>query len=171
MFEPSEKVDSTVEMTIQCCYRWCERTKLHVDFPVWFGHYSKQKIAENPTPHAIYLKMTRGVDWHPKPKQALNRQRKKLNTNACGKKKKREKKRRETKKEAEHKSLWQNDKEELINTNARVKWKMAALIRQANNWNQMATWKGWWKWQRKIKEKEGWKKSIAPTRSKTVHGS
>ena len=35
---------------------------------------------------------------------------------------------------------------------------MAALIRQANNWKQIARWKGWWKWRRKIKEKEGWKK-------------
>ena len=35
---------------------------------------------------------------------------------------------------------------------------MAALIRQANDWNQMARWKRWWKWRRKIKEKEGWKK-------------
>ena len=37
-------------------------------------------------------------------------------------------------------------------------FKMAALIRQVTNWNQMARWKGWWKWRRKIKEKEGWKK-------------
>ena len=56
----------------------------------------------------------------------------------------------------EHKSLWQNYNERQINTNTRVKWKTAALIRQANNWNQIARWKGWWKWQRKIKEKVGW---------------
>ena len=30
---------------------------------------------------------------------------------------------------------------------------------KANNWNQMARWKGWWKWRRKIKEKEGWTKT------------
>ena len=34
---------------------------------------------------------------------------------------------------------------------------MAALIRQASNWNQMARCKGWWKWRSRIKEKEGWK--------------
>ena len=28
VFEPSEEVDLTVEMTVQC-YRWCERMKLH----------------------------------------------------------------------------------------------------------------------------------------------
>ena len=63
VFEPSKEVDSTVEMTVRC-YRWCKRTKLHIEFPVWFRHYSRQKITENPTPRAVYLKMTRGVDWH-----------------------------------------------------------------------------------------------------------
>ena len=62
---------------------------------------------------------------------------------------------KKAKKEAEHKSLWQNYNERQYS--ARVKWKMAALIRQANNWNQMARWKGWWKQRRKIMEKEGWK--------------
>jgi len=73
-------------------------------------------------------------------------------------KKEKRRRRKKAKKEAEHKSLWQNYNERQINTIARVKWKMAALIRQANNWNQMARWKGRWKWRRKIKEKEGWKK-------------
>ena len=63
--EPSEEVDSTVEMTVRC-YRWRGRTKLHIEFPVWVGHYSRQKIPENPTPRTVYLKMTQGVDWHPK---------------------------------------------------------------------------------------------------------
>ena len=37
----------------------------------------------------------------------------------------------------------------------------------------MARWKGWWKWRRKIKDKEGWGVggSITPTRWKTVHGN
>ena len=39
---------------------------------------------------------------------------------------------------------------------------MAALIRQANNWNQMARWKGWWKWWRKIKEKGMGKNPLLP---------
>ena len=52
---------------------------------------------------------------------------------------KKKKKKKKAKKEAEHKSLWQNYDERQINTNARVKWKMAALIRQANNW-QRAMW-------------------------------
>ena len=73
--------------------------------------------------------------------------------------KKKKEKKKKAKKVAEHKSLWQNYNKRQINTNARVRWKMAALIRQANNWNQMARWKGWWKWWRKIKEKEGWKKN------------
>ena len=34
----------------------------------------------------------------------------------------------------------------------------AALFRQANKWNQLAKLKGWFKWRRKIKEKEGWNK-------------
>ena len=79
------------------------------------------------------------------------------------KKKKRKKKKKERKKErkkekGKERGLWQNYNERQINTNARVKWKMAALIRQANNWNQMARRKGCWKWRRNIKEKEGWKK-------------
>ena len=134
-------------------------------------HYSRQKITENPTPRAVYLKMTRGVDWHPKNqnKRWTGRERNWTQTPAA---KKRKEKKKEAKKEAEHKSLWQNYNEIQINTNARVKWKIAALIRQANNWNQMARWKGWWKWRTKIKEKERWKKkSITPTRSKTVHGN
>ena len=55
VFEPSEEIDSIVEMTVRF-YRWCERTKLLIEFPVWFGHYSRQKVTENPTPRAVYLK-------------------------------------------------------------------------------------------------------------------
>ena len=96
VFEPSEEVDSTVEMTVRC-YRWCERTKLHTEFPVWVGHYSRQKITENPTPHVVYLKMTRGVDWHPKPKQAEKETERK-----CLRQKKKKKKK------GQEISLWQN---------------------------------------------------------------
>ena len=90
VFEPSEEVDSTVQMAVRC-YMWCERTNLHIDFPVWFGHYSRQKITENPTPRAAYLKHW-GVDWHPKKKKkSAKQEEKKLNTNACGKKRPRKK--------------------------------------------------------------------------------
>ena len=47
--------------------------------------------------------------------------------------KKERKKEKKAKKEAEHKSLWQNYNERQINTNARVKFKMAVLIRRPNN--------------------------------------
>ena len=137
VFEPSEEVYSTVEMIVWC-YRWCKRTKLRKDVLVWCGRYSRQKNTENPTP---YLKMTWGGQTPWKPKQALNRQRKKLNANACGKPPQ-----KQTKQKRPRKKL-----------NPKACGKMAALIRQANNWNQMARWKGWWKWWRKIKEKEGWK--------------
>ena len=150
VFEPSEEVNLTVQMTVRC-YRWCKRMKLHIDFPVWFGHNSRQKITENPTPHTVYLNITL---W--KTKQALNRQRKKLNTNACSRK--RPRKKLNTK--ACGKII---KKDKTTQINMRVKWKMAALIRQANNWNQLARWKRWWKWWRKTKEKEGWKKSITHT--------
>ena len=75
---------------------------------------------------------------------------------------------KQTEKETEHKCLWQNYyyKERWNNTNA-IKWKMAALIRQANNWNQMARWK--WCWKKYQGERGMEKKSITPTRSKTVH--
>ena len=66
--------------------------------------------------------------------QALNRQRKKLNANACGKKAKKGGNwtqmpvAKKAKKEAEHKSgQWQNNNDRRNNTNASVKQKMAAL--------------------------------------------
>ena len=91
MFEPSKEVDSTVEMTVRC-YRWCERTKLHTEFLVWFIHCSRQKITKNPTPRTVYLKMTRGVDWHPKNQNKHWTGREKNNANACGKKRRPRKK-------------------------------------------------------------------------------
>ena len=51
-------------------------------------------------------------------------ERKRLYTNACGKKER-----------TDHKCLWQRKKDQT--TNAGGKWKMAALIMQTNSWHQM----------------------------------
>ena len=163
-------------MTVRC-YRWCERTKLHMEFQVWVGHYSRQKITENTIPRAVYLKMTRGVDWHPKTKTSA-KQRNKLNANACGKQTKRKKeksfffKKKRPRKKLKTKACDKIVTKDKSTQMQELNEKMASLIRQANNWNQMARWKGWWKWRRKIKEKEGWKKiHYSHPGSKTVRGN
>ena len=124
----------------------CERTKFHTDFHLIWTRQAK-KIFKKHTTHCLPKNRGKLTPW--KPKQVLNRQGKKLNANACGKK---------GKEKSWTQSLWQNYKERQNKTNTSVKQKMAALIRQANKWNQMGRWKGCWKWQRKIKEKEGGKK-------------
>ena len=63
VFEPSEKVDLTDD-SLMLQMMWKEKAPYSLSG--WFGLYSRQKITEYPTPHSVYIKMTRGVDWHPK---------------------------------------------------------------------------------------------------------
>ena len=93
--EPSEEVHATGNDSPMLQMMRKDEAPYRVSSLSWT--LFKTESTENPTPHAVYLKMTRGAGWHPKNQNALNRQRKKLNTNVCGKKlkeKKEEKKKK-----------------------------------------------------------------------------
>ena len=82
VFEPSEEGVLTAQVTVRCS-RSMRKKKLHIDFClIWTVQDRKPpKI----TPRSAYLKI-RGRLTPQKPKQAPNRQRKKLNANTFGKK-------------------------------------------------------------------------------------
>ena len=84
---------------------------------------------------------------------------------------KKERKTKKAQKEAEHKSLWENYNERQINTNARVKWKMAALSSKQTIETKWPDGKDGENDKERSRRKRDGKKSITPTWSKTVHGN